>query len=98
MHFGLAESVKGLAFYVPTTDDGAKIREECRYALYYINPQGKTAMFPKEDIKKAIGRSPDALDALLLANRARMMSEGGIRKTTVDARTVAQRMAAAMSR
>ena len=98
MHFGLAESASGLSFYVPTTDDGAKIREECRYALYYINPQGKTAMFPKEDIKKAIGRSPDALDALLLANRARMMSEGGIRKTTVDARTVAQRMAAAMSR
>lgn len=97
MHFGLAESAKG-SFYVPEEGDGAKIREECRYALYYINPQGKTAMFPKEDIKKAIGRSPDALDALLLANRARMMSEGGIRKTAVDARTVAQRMAAAMSR
>ena len=98
MHFGLAESASGLSFYVPMTDDGDKIREECRYALYYINPQGKTAMFPKEDIKKSIGRSPDALDALLLANRARMMSEGGIRKSTVDARTVAQRMAAAMSR
>lgn len=77
MHFGLRKDVAESHFYMPITDDGAKIREESRYALYYIDNKGRTAMFPKEDIKKAIGRSPDALDALLLAAHARKMSKNG---------------------
>ena len=77
MHFGLRKDVAESHFYMPSTDDGAKIREESRYALYYIDNKGRTAMFPKEDIKKAIGRSPDALDALLLAAHARKMSKNG---------------------
>ena len=93
MHFGLRESVGGSSFYMPDLDDGGKIREECRYALYYVDPRGRTAMIPKEDIKKAIGRSPDALDALLLANKARGNTVGSSKY--VDPRAVAARMLAA---
>jgi hypothetical protein len=92
LHFGLRKALEESHFYMPTTDDGAKIREEARYALYFINPQGRTAMFPKEDIKKAIGRSPDALDSCLLAVRARMMSEGEVKSRIIDPKSVAQRM------
>lgn len=95
MHFLCRRSVDESHFYVPETDDGAKIREEARYALYFIDNRGKTAMIPKEDIKKAIGRSPDALDALLLAVRARGASLGTIGPKKVDAVSVAQRMLAA---
>lgn len=95
MHFLCRRSVDESHFYVPETDDGAKIREEVRYALYYIDNRGKTAMIPKEDIKKSIGRSPDALDALLLAVRARGASIGTLSRKHVDARSVAQRMLAA---
>lgn len=91
MHFMARDAVKGSPFYMPETDDGAKIREECRYALYYVNPKGKTAMFPKEDIKKAIGRSPDALDSLLLAVRARKLSDGGVIETA-GTREIANRL------
>lgn len=93
MHFGLRKEVNESHFYLPDTDDGAKIREECRYALYFIDNRGKTAMFPKEDIKKAIGRSPDALDALLLAVKAKRTSNGS--NMTYDARAIASRMLAA---
>lgn len=93
MHFGLRKSVEGTHFYMPVSDDGAKIREECRYALYIIDTHGRSAMICKEDIKKSISRSPDALDALILANRARGASQGGTGK--VDARSVAARMLAA---
>lgn len=91
MHFILRDAASGSEFYVPVSDDGAKIREECRYALYYLNPAGKTAMFPKEDVKKAVGRSPDALDALLLAVRSKMLSEGA-QGASNDARAIAARM------
>ena len=95
MHFGLRKAVNDTHFYCPDFDDGAKIREECRYALYFVDTKGRTAMFPKEDIKKAIGRSPDALDALLLAVKARNASQGiGVRHA-VDPRAVAQRLLAA---
>lgn len=94
MHFGLRKAVSESDMYLPETDDGAKIREECRYALYFVDNKGRTAMFPKEDIKKAIGRSPDALDALLLSVKARNASNGvGTHK--VDPRAVAKRLLAA---
>ncbi len=94
MHFGLRNAVSETNLYMPENDDGAKIREECRYALYFVDNKGRTAMFPKEDIKKAIGRSPDALDALLLAVKARNSSQG-IGKNSVDAKAVVQRLLAA---
>ena len=97
MHFGLRKAVDESSFYVPEHDDGAKIREESRYALYVIDNKGRSAMIPKEDIKKAIGRSPDALDALLLANRARSNSVGGV-KVSHSASQVAARMLAAARR
>lgn len=94
MHFGLRTAVESSSFYMPEVDDGAKIREESRYALYYIDNRGKTAMIPKEDIKKAISRSPDALDACLLAVRARNASLGDVR-SKVDSKAVASRLLAA---
>lgn len=95
MHFMLRDAVKGSHFFVPEVDDGSKVREECRYALYYINPQGRTAMFPKEDIKRAIGRSPDALDSLLLANRARTLGEGGVSQPSSPNQVASRLLAAA---
>ena len=96
MHFELRKSSEGSNLYVPNSDDGQKIREETRHALYYIDPKGRTAMFPKEDIKKALGRSPDALDALILANHARCMTHGTAKKT--DPKRVAARLMAAWGR
>lgn len=95
MHFGLRKSVAETEFYMPDTDDGAMIREECRYALYMVDNKGRTAMFPKDDIKKAIGRSPDALDACLLATKARFYSDAVCNS---DTRTIAARMLAAQLR
>lgn len=95
LHFDMRKTAEGSAFYVPMTDDGAKIREESRHALYYIDPKGKTAMFPKEDIKKALGRSPDALDALLLANRARLLSRGELNNGEGNVEESCNRMLAA---
>ena len=96
MHFELRKSSEGSNLYVSNSDDGQKIREETRYALYYIDPKGRTAMFPKEDIKKALGRSPDALDALILANHARCMTHGTAKKT--NSKQVAARIMAAWGR
>lgn len=93
MHFGLRKEIDETSFYVPEHDDGAKIREETRYALYIIDGKGRSAMIPKEDIKKALGRSPDALDALLLAVKAKRTSNGS--NMTYDARAIASRMLAA---
>ena len=70
-----AAAVLAIVLYL-ILHDGAKIREESRYALYFVDQRGKTAMIPKEDIKKSIGRSPDALDAMLLAIKARSNSDG----------------------
>lgn len=95
MHFNARKLVGGSHMYMSGSDDGAKIREECRYALYYIDPRGKTAMIPKEDIKKAIGRSPDALDSFLLACRARHSSEAGLVKPHSSVQSIAARMLAA---
>lgn len=94
MHFNARKCVNGSHMYMPGTDDGGKIREECRYALYYIDPRGKTAMIPKEDIKKSVGRSPDALDSFILACKARNGAESGYNKTT-NAAAVAARLLAA---
>ena len=95
MFFDARKAVDESHFYMPDVDDGAKIREESRYCLYYIDNRGRSAMIPKEDIKKSVGRSPDALDALLLAVRARGASLGTIGPKKVDAVSVAQRMLAA---
>lgn len=96
MHFELRKSAEGSNLYVPNSDDGQKIREETRHALYYIDPKGRTALFPKEDVKRALGRSPDALDALILANHARCMTHGTSKKT--NSKQVAARIMAAWGR
>ena len=97
MHFILRDAVKGGEFFCPESDDGKKIREECRYALYFVDSRGKTAMLPKEDVKKAIGRSPDALDSLILAVRARARNVESVTKS-VNVQNAAARMLAAFGR
>lgn len=94
MHFDTREVITSSHFYCPLVDDGAKIREECRHVLYIIDNKGRTALIPKEDVRKSVSRSPDALDGLILAVRAKKASKGEV-KGKVDAVSVAQRMLAA---
>lgn len=94
MHFDVRNTLTGSQFYCPLTDDGAKIREECRHVLYIIDTKGRTALIPKEDVRKSVSRSPDALDALCLAVRAKKLASGAI-KGKADPRAVANRMLAA---
>jgi len=47
--------------------DKDKVKEELRWLKRKENDsEGKIALFPKEEIKKAIGRSPDSLDNLIM--------------------------------
>lgn len=91
MYFDLRDATSGSHFYCPITDDGMKIREEARYVLYIIDNRGKTALIPKEDVKKSVGRSPDALDSLCLAVRAKKKA-GEQEGRSNDSRTIAMRM------
>ena len=50
-------------FYVQ--DESA--REELITTQYFINNSGKSAIVPKEEIKKILGRSPDTADAIVLS-------------------------------
>ncbi|MBO7682869.1 MAG: terminase family protein [Clostridia bacterium] len=44
------------------------IEEQLRFTQYLVNPDGKTALIPKDMIKKQLkGRSPDEADALALS-------------------------------
>ena len=94
MHFDVRNAVTGSHFYCPQIDDGAKIRAECRHVLYIIDTKGRTALIPKEDVRKSVSRSPDALDALILAYRAKKVSNGEV-KGAVDSKAVAARLLAA---
>lgn len=59
MYFNLAHNLpEGI------TDE---MREEMKVTGWIINRSGKTQLIEKEVIKKLLGRSPDALDALALA-------------------------------
>lgn len=62
MYLNLAKRIKD-GFYV----DDTNIREELVVTQYFLNNSGKSAIIPKEDIKKLIGRSPDTADALALS-------------------------------
>lgn len=64
IYFMLQKAIKE-GFYVGLDD--SIIKEELRYTQYTITSAGKTALIPKEDIKRIIGRSPDTSDALALA-------------------------------
>lgn len=62
MYINLAKKIKD-GFYV----DDNNVKEELTVTQYFLNNSGKSAIIPKEDIKKLIGRSPDTSDALALA-------------------------------
>lgn len=49
----------------------ADIRKEIQYTTYFVGPNGKTCLTPKDKIKELLGgKSPDALDALVLSFEA----------------------------
>lgn len=50
-------------FYIG--DESAK--EELSTTQYFINNSGKSAIVPKDEIKKILGRSPDTADAIVLS-------------------------------
>lgn len=52
------------------------IRKEIQYTTYYVGPNGKTCLTPKDKIKELLGgKSPDALDALVLSFEAQDSTE-----------------------
>lgn len=63
MYFNLVTKIRDNGFYV----DDNRIKEELQFTTYDITNSGKTVLCPKEAIKKLLGRSPDASDALALA-------------------------------
>ena len=65
MYAELAEAIRG-GFYIDV-QKYKELVEELRNTLAYIDQRGKLRICPKEDIKKAIGRSPDRADSLALA-------------------------------
>lgn len=59
------EAVKKIkeGFYV----DNADLKNVLQVHQYFINNSGKSAIVPKDDIKKIIGHSPDVCDAFVLS-------------------------------
>jgi hypothetical protein len=61
----LARDIKR-GFWVPND-----VKDELLVFQSYIDNKGRIALIDKQDIKKALGRSPDRADAIALANYAR---------------------------
>lgn len=62
MYLDTAKAIKE-GFYIK--DEQA--REELIVTQYFLNNSGKSAIIPKEEIKKIIGRSPDTADSIVLS-------------------------------
>lgn len=95
MYVDLGKGVKESSFYLPDVGDSMRCRNQLSYTSYIINNRGQTQLIPKAEIAKIVGGSPDHADALVLAYRAKKISCGEIKKTSVDPRAVAQRLLAA---
>ena len=65
MYAELAQTIKS-GFYIDVQKN-KELVEELRNTIACIDQKGKLRIIPKEDIKKAIGRSPDRADSLALA-------------------------------
>lgn len=91
MYMDLGKSAKESHFYLPDSGDSMRCRNQLSYTTYILNGRGQVQLIPKEEIKKVTGSSPDHADALVLANRARKISSGHVRRAS-DPRTVAERM------
>ena len=65
MYAELAQAIKS-GFYIDTSKY-KELVEELRNTLACIDQKGKLRIIPKEDIRRAIGRSPDRADSLALA-------------------------------
>ena len=61
------------------------LREEALAIEYSLDAKGRIQIVAKEDLRKALGRSPDRLDATVIALAAAL---GGIRQPTVRFSTV----------
>lgn len=95
MYYDLGKAVKESSFYLPDVGDSMRCRNQLSYTTYIINNRGQMQLIPKDEIAKIVGGSPDHADSLVLAYRAKKMSCGEIKKTSVDPRAVAQRLLAA---
>lgn len=65
MYLEMAQAIKN-GFYIDQVKY-PELVEELRNTKFFIDEKGKLRIIPKEDIKRAIGRSPDRADALALA-------------------------------
>lgn len=80
-------------FYIDA-DMYKDIRKEIQYTTYFVGPQGKTCLTPKDKIKELLGgKSPDALDALVLSFEA---ETGPGARTDEDYSNLAASIAAAI--
>jgi len=89
MYMELGQAIKE-GFYIDK-EKYPKLVEELRNTRFFIDDKGFIRIIPKEDIKKAIGRSPDHSDALALALYAKNHMKGN-----VDVKIVANRYLRAM--
>lgn len=62
MYLEAAKKIKE-GFYI----DNEELKTDLQVHQYFINNSGKSAIVPKEDIKKIIGHSPDTADAFVLS-------------------------------
>lgn len=62
MYLTAAKRIKE-GFYI---DDNAA-KEEFTVTQYFLNNSGRSAIIPKEEIKKILGRSPDTADSIVLS-------------------------------
>lgn len=90
--FGVAEFLRENAAMHPATgDEEGRLEAELLTPGYKIDPQGRSVVEPKDDIKARLGRSPDVADAVALAvYRARALSPAvpqknpGVRASRLD--------------
>jgi len=75
-------------FYIDV-DKYPELVEELRNTQVFVNEKGKLQIIHKEDIRRAIGRSPDRADALVLAIHAML------HPTETNAAEIARRVLAA---
>lgn len=75
MHLDLQDLIENGKFYI-TEDAYDKIKDVLPFVLYDRTASGVVKIRDKKEIKKNIGRSPDELDALLLAVHAAILFSG----------------------
>lgn len=83
MYFKLRDRVKG-GFFIDR-EKFPELYQQLRVTQFMLTGKGKTALIPKEDIKRLLpdGRSPDFADALALSFIAEAEAESGVTAKSV---------------